>query len=38
VYELASYAEGMTELTLPYSEAAKFIKPEYLPSVPNYNM
>jgi len=38
VYELASYAEGMTELTLPYFEAAKFIKPEYLPSVPNYNM
>ncbi|MDN4021726.1 RsiV family protein [Acinetobacter pittii] len=37
IYELASYAEGMSELTLPYFEAGKFIKPEYLPSVPNYN-
>ncbi|WP_154019437.1 RsiV family protein, partial [Acinetobacter baumannii] len=38
IYELASYAEGMSELTLPYFEAAKYIKPEYLPSVPNYNL
>ncbi|RSP35914.1 DUF3298 domain-containing protein, partial [Acinetobacter baumannii] len=27
-----------SELTLPYFEAAKYIKPEYLPSVPNYNL
>lgn len=30
LYELASYAEGMSELTLPYYDAAAFIKPEYL--------
>lgn len=34
LYELASYAEGMSELTLPYYTAQKFIKPEYLPSLP----
>jgi hypothetical protein len=34
LYELASYAEGMSELTLPYYSAKKFIKAEYLPSLP----
>ncbi len=37
-YELTSYAEGMSELTFTYFEAAKYIKPEYLPSVLNYNL
>ena len=36
LYELASYAEGMPELTLSYIDAAKFIKAEYLPSLPQY--
>lgn len=36
VYELASYAEGMTELILPYPVAKKYIQPQYLPSLPNY--
>lgn len=36
LYELASYAEGMSELTLPYPVAATFIKAEYLPNLPNY--
>ncbi len=36
LYELASYAEGMTELTLPYSALTKLIKAEYLPSLPKY--
>ena len=36
VYELASYAEGMSELTLPYFDAKQFIKPAYLPSLPSY--
>lgn len=31
LYELASYADGMTELTLPYSQAKGLIHPEYLP-------
>lgn len=30
LYELASYADGMTELTLPYDQAKGLIKPEYL--------
>lgn len=34
LYELASYAEGMSELTLPYYAAKQFIKAEYLPSLP----
>lgn len=34
LYELASYAEGMSELTLPYYAAKEFIKAEYLPSLP----
>ena len=34
LYELASYAEGMSELTLPYYAAKPFIKAEYLPSLP----
>lgn len=34
LYELASYAEGLTELTLPYDQATDVIKPEYLPSQP----
>lgn len=36
LYELASYAEGMTELTLPYVALTKLIKAEYLPSLPHY--
>lgn len=36
LYELASYAEGMTELTLPYSVSQPLFKPQYLPSLPNY--
>ena len=31
LYELASYADGMTELTLPYSQAKGLIRSEYLP-------
>lgn len=34
LYELASYAEGMPELRLPYQTAKDLIKPEYLPSLP----
>lgn len=30
LYALASYAEGMSELTLPYHAAAAFIQPQYL--------
>ncbi|WP_425917114.1 DUF3298 domain-containing protein [Acinetobacter sp. TSRC1-2] len=36
LYELASYAEGMTELTLPYVALTKLVKAEYLPSLPKY--
>lgn len=36
LYELASYAEGMSELTLPYSLARQLIKTEYLPALPKY--
>ena len=36
LYELASYAEGMTELTLPYVALTKLVKAEYLPSLPHY--
>lgn len=36
VYELGSYADGMTELTVPYTLLAKILKPEYLPTLPNY--
>ncbi|WP_419224808.1 RsiV family protein [Acinetobacter sp. A2] len=36
LYELASYAEGMPELVLPYYATAQLIKPEYLPSLPQY--
>ncbi|HEX5381259.1 MAG TPA: RsiV family protein [Acinetobacter sp.] len=36
LYELASYAEGMSELTLPYYTLKKFVRPEYLPSLPQY--
>lgn len=34
LYELASYAEGESELTVPYSELRELLKPEYLPSLP----
>lgn len=34
LYELASYAEGMTELKLPYESAAALIQSKYLPSLP----
>ncbi len=36
LYELASYAEGMSELNLPYVLAKDLIKPEYLPNLPKY--
>ncbi|OTG81181.1 hypothetical protein B9T27_11120 [Acinetobacter sp. ANC 4648] len=36
LYELASYAEGMSELTLPYAMAKDLVKAEYLPSLPEY--
>lgn len=36
LYELASYAEGMSELNLPYFLAKDSIKPEYLPNLPKY--
>lgn len=36
LYELASYAEGMSELTLPYHYTANLIKPEFLPNLPKY--
>ncbi|TCH64365.1 DUF3298 domain-containing protein [Acinetobacter sp. ANC 4862] len=36
LYELASYAEGMTELNLPYVTLTKLVKAEYLPSLPHY--
>lgn len=34
LYELASYAEGLTELTLPYWSAKDFIQEKYLPQLP----
>ena len=34
LYELASYAEGISELELPYWSAQSLIKPEYLPQLP----
>lgn len=36
LYELASYAEGMTELVLPYSQVKGLIQPQYLPNLPHY--
>lgn len=36
LYELASYAEGMTELVLPYYQVNSLIKAEYLPNLPVY--
>ena len=36
LYELASYAEGMTELLLPYHAVNKLIKAQYLPNLPSY--
>lgn len=36
LYELASYAEGMSELTLPYTALTQLVKAEYLPSLPSY--
>jgi hypothetical protein len=36
LYELASYAEGMSELVLPYQQASGLIKAEYLPSFVDY--
>lgn len=36
LYELASYAEGMSELTLPYHSTHTLIKAEYLPNLPKY--
>lgn len=37
LYELASYAEGMSELTLPYSSVGDLIQAKYLPSLPKYS-
>lgn len=37
LYELASYAEGMTELTLSYRTAKALFKPEFMPSLPEYS-
>lgn len=34
LYELASYAEGMSELTLPYVSVNGLIQSEYLPNLP----
>ncbi|TCM69789.1 uncharacterized protein DUF3298 [Acinetobacter calcoaceticus] len=36
LYELASYAEGLTELNLDYRDAQAFVQAEYLPSLPHY--
>lgn len=36
VYELGSYADGMVELMLPYSQLSTWVKPEYLPTLPRY--
>lgn len=36
LYELASYAEGMSELVLPYHMVNGLIKSEYLPNLPKY--
>lgn len=33
LYELAAYAEGMSELILPYDEAEVFVKPAYFPGL-----
>lgn len=37
LYELASYAEGITELAVPFIRIQSFIKPEYLPQLPEYS-
>lgn len=34
LYELASYAEGLSELELPYWAAQALIQPQYLPQLP----
>ena len=36
LYDLASYAEGMSELTLPYQSTVGLIKAAYLPNLPQY--
>lgn len=36
LYELASYAEGMPELTLAYHSTASLIQAKYLPALPQY--
>jgi hypothetical protein len=36
LYELATYSEGISELTLPYRTASVLFKPQYLPSLPSY--
>lgn len=38
LYELASYAEGLTELTLPYSMSHEFLQPEYIPSTLDFTL
>lgn len=37
LYELGSYAEGLSELVLPYQETKGLIKSEYLPSFVDYS-
>ena len=36
LYDLASYADGMSELLLPYHAVEDLINPEYLPSLPQF--
>lgn len=36
LYDLASYAEGESELLLPYHWTSNLIKPQYLPNLPKY--
>lgn len=38
LYELASYAEGLSELALPYTDAKQFIQPKYLPNLPQSDL
>lgn len=37
LYELASYAEGITELAVPFIRIKSLIRPQYLPQLPEYS-
>jgi hypothetical protein len=37
LYELASYSEGMSELTLSYRKAKPLFNPQFMPSLPKYS-